>query len=378
MRICSIITSFTSGGAEMLARDLTERFAATGHDATVIALSDASRIGNDCDTESAMMDHIRQAGGHALSLGLHNRNAWITGAHGLRQILRTTRPDVIHSHTARALPVMALARPQVPVILTHHNSRLSFPPMAFHVFNRIVDGYVAISEQCEATLRQHSRKPIQLIWNAANPRFQAAGPRRVLARDPRILAVGTVSEQKDYPTLVRAARLLAAAMAPQGRKPRIAIAGGGPMLGQLQALVEATGASEHVELLGARRDVDMLMRQADLFVNSSLWEGFPISLIEAATSGLPMVATRVAGNREMIVPGVNGELVPPGDAQALASAMAAALSDEAAYAALSAGALESARRFSIERCAHAHLTLYGDLRGRRGGAPLPRQVAATG
>ncbi len=378
MRICSIITSFTSGGAEMLVRDLAERFAATGHDATVIALSDASRIGNDCGTEAAMMAHIRQAGGHALSLGLQNRNAWIKGARALRQILRTARPDLIHSHTARALPVIALARPQVPVILTHHNSRLSFPPTAFHFFNRIVDGYVAISEQCEATLRRHSRKPIQLIWNAANPRFQAAEPRRLLARNPRILAVGTVSEQKDYPTLVRAARLLAAALGPQGRTPRIFIAGGGPMLEQLQSLVEATGASEHVELLGVRRDIDILMRQSDLFVNSSLWEGFPISLIEAATSGLPMVATCVAGNREMIVPGVNGELVPPGDAQALASAMAAALSDEMAYAALSAGALETANRFSIERCANAHLALYGDLRRRRDGAPVPRRVAATG
>ncbi len=122
----------------------------------------------------------------------------------------------------------------------------------------------------------------------------------------------------------------------------------------------------------------MLMRQADLFVNSSLWEGFPISLIEAATSGLPMVATHVAGNREMIVPGLNGVLVPPGDAEALASAMADALSDEAAYAALSAGALESARRFSIERCATAHLALYDDARGRRANAPVSQRAAATG
>ena len=378
MRICSIITSFTSGGAEMLARDLTERFVVVGHDATVIALSDASRIGNDRDTEAAMMDHIQLAGGHALSLGLHSRNAWIAGARALRHVLRTSRPDVIHSHTARALPIIALARPRVPVVLTHHNSRLSFPPMAFHFFNWVVDRYVAISEQCEATLRQHSRKPVQLIWNAANPRFQAAEPRHALARNPSILAVGTVSEQKDYPTLVRAARLLAATLALQGRKPRISIAGGGPMLQQLQALVDATGASENVELLGARRDVDMLMRQADLFVNSSLWEGFPISLIEAATSGLPMVATHVAGNREMIVPGLNGVLVPPGDAEALASAMAAALSDEAAYAALSAGALESARRFSIERCATAHLALYDDARGRRANAPVSLRAAATG
>ncbi|EZP71941.1 Glycosyl transferase group 1 [Sphingomonas paucimobilis] len=367
MRICSIITSFTSGGAEMLVRDLAERFAATGHDATVIALSDAAQIGNDRETETAMMAHIREAGGQALSLGLANRNAWIRGARALRGLACAINPDVIHCHTARALPIVALARPRVPVVLTHHNSRLSFPPAAFHLFNRIADGYVAISEQCETMLRAHSRKPVQLIWNAANPRFRASKPRQPVAHDPMILAVGTVSEQKDYPTLIRAARLLAAALAPQGRRPCICIAGGGPMLGELQALVEASGAGSHVELLGARGDVDMLMRRADLFVNSSLWEGFPISLIEAASSGLPMVATHVAGNREMVVPGMNGELVPPGDAQALASAMAAMLSDDASHARLSAGALESAGRFSIERCAAAHLALYGRLRENRSG-----------
>jgi len=378
MRICSIITSFTSGGAEMLVRDLASSFAGAGHDVTVLALSDAGQIGNPRETESAMMRHIRDAGGHAASLALANRNAWWKGARALRAQWRKAAPDVIHCHTARALPIIALARPGVPVILTHHNSRLSFPPAAFHLFNRIVDGYVAISRECEQLLRGRSRKPVQLIWNAANPRFQTQRPRTAPARDPVILAVGTVSDQKDYPTLVRAARLLAAALLPQGSRPRIRIAGGGPMLGQLQTLVEASGARDYVDVLGARGDVDLLMRQADLFVNSSLWEGFPISLIEAASSGLPMVATRVAGNVEMVIPGANGDLVPPGDAEALAAAMAATLTGDEAYAALSAGALESAQRFSIDRCASAHLAYYGSLRDRRSGAPTSERAAAAG
>jgi glycosyltransferase involved in cell wall biosynthesis len=318
---------------------------------------------------------VRQSGGAAVSLGLANRNNWLAGARALRRALRTIRPDVIHCHTARALPLVALARPGVPVILTHHNSRLSFPPRAFALFNQLVDGYVAISAECEALLRRHARKPVHMIANAADPRFQAAEARNRPARDPVLLAVGTVSEQKDYPTLVRASAQVARMLAAQGRRARIRIAGAGPMLPQLEALVAREGAGRTVELLGARSDVDALMRQADLFVNCSLWEGFPIALIEAAMSGLPIVATQVAGNSEMVQPGVNGLLTPPGDPDALAQAIVGALSDEQTYAAMSSGSLASARRFSIGRCADAHLALYGSLIDRAGRTAPLAQIA---
>ncbi|WP_313804074.1 glycosyltransferase family 4 protein [Sphingobium sp.] len=357
MRICSIITSFTSGGAEMLVCNLAEAFAAAGHGATVIALSDAAQVGNAPDTEQAMTARLRQGGAKALSLGLANRNNWLSGARALRRALRSIRPDVIHAHSARALFPLALASPGVPIVLTHHNSRLSFPPAAFVLFNRIVDGYVAISDQCEALLRNHAQRPVRMILNAASTRFLAGQPRSAVARDPMILAVGTVSEQKDYPTLLRAARPLTDALAARGRAARLCIAGGGPQFDQLRTLA----ANAPVELLGARHDVDALMRQADLFVNCSLWEGFPIAMIEAAMSGLPIVATAVAGNREMVTPGINGRLVPPSDPAALAQAIVETLSDDAHYAMLSQGALRAARRFSIESCAAAHLSLYQEL-----------------
>ncbi|EPR18909.1 glycosyl transferase [Sphingobium indicum IP26] len=375
MRICSIITSFTSGGAEMLVCNLAEAFAQAGHQATVLSLSDAAQVGNAPDTEAAMMARVRADGATALSLGLANRNNLPGGALALRRALRAIRPDVIHAHTARALFPLALAMPGVPVVLTHHNSRLSFPPSAFVLFDCIVDGYVAISDQCEAMLRDHARKPIRMILNAASARFQAGRPRDAAGRDPTILAVGTVSAQKDYPTLLRAARPLVEALAAQGRSARIRIAGGGPEFGRLQ--VQAAG--EPVELLGACSGVDALMRQADLFVNCSLWEGFPIAMIEAAMSGLPIVATAVAGNREMVLPGVNGRLVPPSDPAALARAVVETLSDDSQYAALSRGALHAARRFSLESCAAAHLDLYRELtqsrRPRFAPSPLARPVS---
>lgn len=357
MRICSIITSFTSGGAEMLVCNLAEAFAGAGHEATVISLSDAAQVGNAPGIETAMMARIRQSGAKAFSLNLVNRNNWLAGALALRRALRSIRPDVIHAHTARALFPLALAMPGVPVVLTHHNSRLSFPPAAFALFDRIVDSYVAISDQCEALLRGHARKPIRMILNAASARFQTQQPRSAAGHDPMILAVGTVSEQKDYPTLLRAAPPLTDALAVQGRTARICIAGAGPQFDQLRA--QAVG--EPVELLGVRDDIDALMRQADLFVNCSLWEGFPIAMIEAAMSGLPIVATAVAGNREMVMPGVNGQLVPPSDPAALAEAILETLRKDAHYAALSQGALRAARRFSIENCVAAHLSLYQEL-----------------
>lgn len=375
MRICSIITSFTSGGAEMLVCNLAEAFAQAGHQAAILSLSDAGQVGNAPATEAAMRARLREGGATAFSLGLANRNNIVAGTLALRRALRAIRPDVIHAHTARALFPLALAMPGVPVVLTHHNSRLSFPPSAFTLFNRIVDSYVAISDQCETLLRSHARKPVRMILNAASPRFHAGQPRVAAGRDPIILAVGTISAQKDYPTLLRAARPLVDALAAQGRAARICIAGAGPELEGLQA----QAAGEPVELLGARSDVDMLMRQADLFVNCSLWEGFPIAMIEAAMSGLPIVATAVAGNREMVLPGVNGQLVPPSDPAALAQAMADMLSDDVRYAALSQGALQAASRFSIENCAAAHLDLYRDLIAARHPriaiAPLARPIS---
>ncbi|MEW9857047.1 glycosyltransferase family 4 protein [Novosphingobium sp. M1R2S20] len=365
MRICSVLTTFTAGGAETLVENLSTTFAARGHEATVLSLSDAAQVGNPVEVEQQMRARLEASGVGTRSMALANRRKFVTGAVTLRKALQAIRPDVIHCHTAGAVPMLGLAGARVPVVLTHHNSRLSFPPQAYWIFDRIVSRYVAISQQCEAQTRRHARRPVRTILNAANSRFQAARPRTAPAQDPVILAVGTPSEQKDYATLVQAAVLLRNLMKAEGRQPLVRIVGGGALVEDLREMVRQAAVSDIVDVTGARSDVDTLMREADVFVNSSLWEGFPIAMIEASMSALPIIATEVAGNREMVTPGINGILVPRGNPEALASAIANVLSDPALYSSLSKGSLASAERFSIDRCADEHLALYGEIAGAR-------------
>jgi len=358
MHILSLITSFTTGGAEMLVTNLSGAFVESGHTSTVAALCDAGHLGNCPNIDAKLREKVRSSGGEARSLGLSRRRGIFAGARALRRLLAETRPDVIHAHSARVLPMLWLARPDAPVVLTHHNTRFSFPTPLFGLFDRIVRGYVAISRECADLIAPHVRRPISVIANAAGQGFRAAGLRTAPGGEANILSVGALSAQKDYETLVRAAAPLRRKLANTGRSARIRIAGGGDMLASLRSLVASEGVRDMVELLGARDDIPALLAEADLFVNCSLYEGFPIAIIEAMNAALPIVATDVAGNRALVRDGYNGLLRPHRDPEALATAIDAILSDADGYAAMSSASLTESEQYSIDRSAREHLQCY--------------------
>ena len=95
----------------------------------------------------------------------------------------------------------------------------------------------------------------------------------------------------------------------------------------MAALLRDAGLGERLRLLGYRDDVPALMAAADIFVLPSRFEGLPMSVIEAMLTGLPVVATNVRGPAEQVVPEATGLLVPPGDASALAAALARLVAD---------------------------------------------------
>jgi len=146
-----------------------------------------------------------------------------------------------------------------------------------------------------------------------------------------VLAVGRLAEQKGFGVL------LAAAGAWQQRDPRplVAIAGEGPLAGELAAAAQRHGTD--VRFLGARRDVPALLAAADLVVVPSHWEARALIVQEALVAGRPLVASRVGG-----IPELTGEdaalLVPAGDAGALSAAVQAVLDDPALAARLAAAA----------------------------------------
>jgi glycosyltransferase involved in cell wall biosynthesis len=174
-------------------------------------------------------------------------------------------------------------------------------------------------------------------------------------RPARLLTVAQLKPYKGIAFLVAAARRLA----DQGVDVRCDVIGGGPLQAELTAEIERAGLGERFHLLGPRSQAEVAeaLASADLFVLPSIvapdgqMEGIPVSLMEALAAGLPTIATRLSGIPELVVDGRTGYIVPPGDAESLAAAIARALAEpERARALAQAGRALVQEQFEIRGC----------------------------
>jgi glycosyltransferase involved in cell wall biosynthesis len=232
------------------------------------------------------------------------------------------------------------------------------------LFNRLVDGWIGISERCAEQLRTFAGRPVTTIRNAVDPlrlgnplaRVRTAGDERVV----KCIAVGSPGEQKNFGLLVDAFALLPAETL---RRVKLDVIGEGSpdATRALAERIEAAGLGSTIRLTGASNEVAGMLHAADLFLLSSAWEGMPIALLEASMTGLPFIATDVGGCAEVAELCGNGVIVPEGDAAAFAGALSALIADPVRFEALSRSALAKSGIFSIEESARAHLTLYQRL-----------------
>jgi glycosyltransferase involved in cell wall biosynthesis len=183
------------------------------------------------------------------------------------------------------------------------------------------------------------------------------------------LAAGRLEPVKDYPTLLRAFAAI--------QKPaRLLIAGTGALEASLHQLVSELEIEERVHLIGFSGDVRRWMQAADGFVLSSLWEGLPMSLLEAAACALPAVATDVAGTREIVVQDQTGFLAAPGDVEGLAGAMARLMEmpNQVRDAMGNYARKMAIERYSLDRVLDRWEALYGELLRERHAVTLARHL----
>jgi glycosyltransferase involved in cell wall biosynthesis len=189
--------------------------------------------------------------------------------------------------------------------------------------------------------------------------------------------LASVTPPKGHDTFLQAAATLAA----QRPDVRFAVVGDGPLRPEMEGLAAMLGLGERVVFFGYQRRVADFLAACDLLVSSSRDnEGCSNAILEAMALDVPVIATDVGGNRELIEPGVTGYLVPVGDPMALADAVAAALADTPARRALAARARQQVdTRFGVQRMVGEYEDLYTAqlLARRRGRLPRVRQ-AATG
>jgi glycosyltransferase involved in cell wall biosynthesis len=173
---------------------------------------------------------------------------------------------------------------------------------------------------------------------------------------------------KDPLTLARAFVLIMRAMPGAARRLRLVMVGEGPLREPARMLLAEAGVDEYAWLPGERNDVARIMRSFDLFVLPSLAEGISNTILEAMATGLPVLATAVGGNPELIQAGVTGALVPRGDPQSMARAMRAyAESAELCRRHGIEARRTIERKFGMEAMVDAYMKIYDTLLAKNAG-----------
>jgi glycosyltransferase involved in cell wall biosynthesis len=350
-RIAHITLGLETGGQEKLLVDFARHADRRRFDLTFISLATRGRLAADIEAQGwsvvALDEPSRFRPGMVLRLAL---------------LLRRRRINAVHTHDCNPLiyaaPAARLACVQ-RIVHTRHFARLAHitrrQTLLASLAARLTDVYACVSEDSARAAAAEGVQSARLltVWNGIDVRhFAYAGPRP----DGPVVLVARLSPEKDIATLLRATALALA----QQPDFRLVIAGNGPARDTLMALAHGLGLGACVRFLGEVRQIPELLASARLFVLSSLTEGISLTLLEAMSTGLPVVATRVGGNPEVVRDGETGLLVPPGDAPALARAMLAV------YRATDVGrrmGLEGRERverhFEIRRMVAAYEALYG-------------------
>jgi glycosyltransferase involved in cell wall biosynthesis len=183
-----------------------------------------------------------------------------------------------------------------------------------------------------------------------------------------LVSAGRLEANKGFDVLARAIAMMLREQA-LPRRWRWVLVGDGPMRGELQVYIDAAGLREHVVLTGRVDDQELhgWYEAATLFVHPTLYEGSSLVTLEAMAHRRPVVASRAGGLPDKVIPGGNGWLVPPGDVDGLAKAIADALSDRHRLHVMGdASRALVEKEFSWRVATDRTLALYQELLGSRG------------
>lgn len=384
LAVLHVITRLNVGGPARHVLDVCERLHALGHRAVVVHGS--------AEPTECLVEDARGGAPRILLRGLRRSIVpWhdVRALGGLTRLLFVERPDVVHTHTAKAGTIGRLAAAIYNAIQRRSDRCLVVHTFHGHVFEgyfgragsaaaRIVERAMAACTDRVLTVSRRQRQDIverfRIVALAKcdvievgtdlrarlTPRSDSSVRTEAGIPDGDVVFgfVGRFVPVKDLPTLIGAFALVSR------RIPAawLLMVGDGPERARVAALCRSLGVGDRVVFTGWRHDMSAVYGALDIGVLASRQEGTPLALIEAMAAGRPVVSTAAGGVADVVAHGRTGLLVPPGDVGAMADAMAHLASDAALRARFGADARrEIDERFGVDRTVTAMMDLYASL-----------------
>ncbi len=308
LRVCHVSLTLCTGGLERLLVDFARYHNDDKFDLQYLAMQETGRFADELKGLNYTVSLLKTSGKFEQIREMAN-------------LFKEQKIDVVHTHNTYPHIYASLAArwAGVPVVInTRHGQRHGHgwkSRFKYRLASFAVDRIVAVSEDAARLTRDDdhvSPHRITKIWNGIDVEdFEFHGP----VLKPIAISVARLSAEKDFPTLLQAVAKVVKAIPDF----QLILVGDGAERNKLEKMVEELELQNHVELLGERKDVPDLLKKAGFFVSSSITEGISLTLLEAMSVGLPLLATSVGGTPEIIEDKMNGLLVIPSDPDALAN-----------------------------------------------------------
>ncbi|WP_293264263.1 TIGR03088 family PEP-CTERM/XrtA system glycosyltransferase [Neptunomonas sp.] len=370
--IAHIIYALGTGGLENGLVNIINRMPTDKYRHVIICLTHATDFAKRITAPNVIVIELHKREGH--DLGVYWR---------LQKLLWTLKPNIVHTRNLAALEMQALTLllPGVKRVHGEHGRDIYDLHGQNKKYNRlrkvmsyVVHRYIAVSQDLEnwlLTTVNIPREKVQQLYNGVDlTRFnQLDDTIKTDVLPPEfakgclvIGTVGRVAAVKDQLTLLKAFDILVKCDSDISDKLRLVIVGDGPLFTALKEQVSALGLEDKIWLAGDRKDIPDLLRSMDIFVLPSLGEGISNTVLEAMATGLPVVATRVGGNPELIEDHHTGILVPVGNSEEMARVLLDIVNDKSKLSAMGAAGLAKVQRqFHWDITVANYLAVYDGL-----------------
>ncbi|HEY5997800.1 MAG TPA: glycosyltransferase family 4 protein [bacterium] len=369
LRIIQVSHDLNIGGLQRVVVNLAKAFRERGCNVSVLVLRE----------RGPLAEELNRSGVDVLTLPGGRRVDYLS-LMKISRIIKEQKPHVVHTHNTQPFIEGGLAALicRVPVIVHTDHARCYPDKRRYMLMERLlsrhVNRIVAVSDHTRDDLIRYcgiSGKNIRVIHNgidgtwSSGPvgRLQKLNELGLRPTDGPLIGLGVrLCSQKGVGYLIKAMQLVVK----EFPKATLLIAGDGELRSQLDCEAKQLDLDENVHFVGPRLDMPEILRILDIYVLPSLWEGLPLVLLEAMAAALPVVATDVGGNREVVRDGRNGFLVQPCDSPALAKALLNLIADadmRASFGEQSREIFES--EFALPRMVENYEKLYLECLGRR-------------
>lgn len=354
MKIMQVIPYFCFGGAEIMCENLSYALTELGHEVIVVSLYDEHTL---------IASRMEKAGIRILyldkRLGLD-----LSMVSKLTKLMQREKPDVVHTHLDVIKYAAAAARlAGVPkcVHTVHSLAQKEAEGRAQKIINGTYFRWgwsvpVALTPQVQTSVSEFYRLPLEkipMIYNGIDLSRCIPKASYETGDTVTILHVGRFDFPKNHAGLLKAFRMLLET-SPQCR---LRLVGDGELRGEMEALAADLGISGQVTFCGMQQNVYPYLHDADILVLPSVYEGNPMTIIEAMGTGLPIVASRVGGIPDMIGDGESGLLVLP-EPEEICKALSRLVEDRDLRQRLGCAAAKQSARFSSRHMAREYVQCY--------------------